>query len=87
MKKKDREKLDEICIDASMQETFDNWQIARLKRIKREKRKEKVLTVFIGLFIVIATCLLLYVNLKLTSNAQKNCIEMGHSENYCYERL
>lgn len=87
MKKKDRERLDEICIDASMQETFDNWQIARLKRIKKEKQREKVLTVFIGLFIVIATCLLLYASSKLTSKAQKNCIEMGHSENYCYEKL
>lgn len=87
MKKKDRERLDEICIDAHLQETLDNWQIARLKRIKREKQREKVLTVFIGLFIVIATCLLLYASSKLTSNAQKNCIEMGHSENYCYEKL
>ena len=87
MKKKDREKLDEICIDADLQQTFDNWQIARLERIKREKQREKVLTVFIGLFIVIATCLLLFANYSLTSNAQKNCIKMGHSENYCYEKL
>lgn len=87
MKKKDREKLDEICIDADLQKTLDNWQTARLKRIKKEKQREKVLTVFIGLFIVIATCLLLYASSKLTSNAQKKCIEMGHSENYCYERL
>lgn len=87
MKKKDRKKLDEICIDADLQKTLDNWQIARLKRIKKEKQREKVLTVFIGLFIVIATCLLLYANSKLTSSAQKNCIEMGHSENYCYEKL
>ena len=87
MKKKDKEKLDEICIDADLQKTLDNWQIARLKRIKREKQIEKVLTVFIGLFIVIATCLLLYASSKLTSNAQKNCIGMGHSENYCYEKL
>lgn len=87
MKKKYREKLDEICIDADLQKTFDNWQIARLKRIKKEKQREKVLTVFIGLFIVIATCLLLYVNSKLTSDAQKSCIQMGHSENYCYEKL
>ena len=41
MKKKDREKLDEICIDADLQETFDNWQIARLKRIKKEKQDKR----------------------------------------------
>lgn len=78
MKKKDIEKLDEICIDVDLQKI-------RLKRMKRKKQIEKVLTVFIGLFI--ANCVLLYANSKLTSKSQKKCIEMGYSENYCYERL
>lgn len=87
MKKKDKEKLDSICIDATLQETFNNWQIAREKRFKREEKKAKILTAFVGVFIVILTCLLLILNLKLTNEAQKNCIESGHSENYCYEKL
>ena len=55
--------------------------------MKKYKRKERTLTIFVGLFIVIATGLLMMLSSKLTDDAQKNCIEAGHSEAYCYEKL
>lgn len=68
----------------------NNAEIGRqeFKRyIRIKQRKEKLLSVFIGSFIVIATCSLLILNSRLTDNAKKSCIEAGHSENYCNARI
>ena len=58
-----------------------------LQVLKKNKRKERTLSIFIGIFIVSATGLLMILSSKLTDDAQKNCIEAGHSEAYCEAKL
>ncbi len=58
-----------------------------LQTLRKTKRKERALSIFIGLFIVSATGLLMILSSKLTDDAQKNCIEAGHSEAYCEAKL
>lgn len=59
----------------------------KYNEIIRDKKRDKILKILIGLVIAITVALLVLINYRLTTNAQKNCIEAGHSENYCYERL
>ena len=58
-----------------------------LQALKKNKRKERALSIFIGLFILSVTGLLMMLSSKLTDDAQKNCIEAGHSEAYCEAKL
>ena len=58
-----------------------------LQTLKKNRRKERALSVFIGSFVIVATGLLMILSSKLTDDAQKNCIEAGHSETYCEAKL
>jgi len=74
-------------IERNYRKAFNDYHTARENKKIKERRKNKILKILIGVVIVVTVALLLFVNYKMTSNAQKNCIEMGHSENYCYEKL
>lgn len=74
-------------IERNYRKAFNDYHTARENKKIKERRKNKILKILIGVVIVVIVALLLFVNYKMTSNAQKNCIEMGHSENYCYEKL
>lgn len=52
-------------------------------RAKREQKKETVITVLVGAFIVIATIMLLGNMSKGNEQAMTQCINEGHSTNYC----
>ena len=83
-------KLDKEMQDAitrQYRKSFNDLQIARENKIIKDKKRNKILKVLIGTVIVVTVALLIFINYRLTTNAQKNCIELGHSENYCYERL
>lgn len=58
-----------------------------IKRIKKEQKKERVLSIFIGIFIVITTITILVLNNKIENGALKNCIDKGHSQNYCLNHV
>lgn len=58
-----------------------------LQTLKKNKRKERALSVFIGSFVIVATGLLMILSSKLTDDAQKNCVKAGHSEAYCEAKL
>ena len=58
-----------------------------IKRIKKEQKKEKMLSIFIGIFIVIATITILALNNKIENGALKNCNHKGYSENYCLNNV
>jgi len=74
-------------IERNYRKAFNDYHTARENKKIKERRKNNILKILIGVVIVVTVALLLFVNYKMTSNAQKNCIEMGHSENYCYEKL
>lgn len=56
------------------------------KHQKREKIKEKILSVFIGSFIVLATCLLLLASGNMQKKAIDSCQAKGHNYNYCINK-
>ena len=58
-----------------------------LQALRKNRRKERALSILIGLFIVSVTCLLMFLSIKMTEDAQKNCIEAGHSKAYCEAKL
>lgn len=84
-----------INLDKDMQNILERnarqgwleYNIAREERLRKQKRKERVLAIVIGAFIMIATSLLLILNSKLTQGAKESCMSLGHSENYCMERI
>lgn len=57
------------------------------KRMKREKRKDTILSILIGGFIMIVTCLLINEYGKSFNKDIKNCMNNGYSKNYCIEHL
>lgn len=58
-----------------------------IKKRKKEQKKEKMLSIFIGIFIVIAAITILVLNNKIENGALKNCIDKGHSQNYCLNHV
>ena len=74
-------------IEKQYRRSFSESFKAREDKLRREKRKEQILTALIIVFILVTTCLLLIANSKMTNKAIDNCISNGHSENYCYEKL
>ena len=74
-------------ITRNYRKAFNDYHTAREQKQIRDKKRNKMLKVLIGIVIVITVFLLVFIDYKLTSKAQKNCIEIGHSENYCYEKL
>ena len=56
-----------------------------IKNNKKKQRKEKMLTYFVASFIILITGLVLFLNYKLTSNFEEQCMAKGYSQNYCIE--
>lgn len=92
--KKEIKKVD-VSLDKDIQDSIEKnarkgwleYNLERERRHKREKIKNKVILISTIAFVLLVTCLLLLANSKLTNEAQKNCINAGYSENYCYENL
>ena len=88
----------EIYIDKSIQNGIERnarqgwleYNLSRekeIERLRKERVKEKLLAIVVGGFIIAATSLLLILNSKLTQDARESCMKLGHSENYCIEKL
>lgn len=77
----------DLEIDRGIQTAIENQHREFLKkeieRKKREQKKERVISIFIGIFIVALVSIVLYQNSKLTNKYIKSCIEAGHNETYC----
>lgn len=56
-----------------------------IKNNKKKQRKEKMLTYFVAIFIILITGLLMFLNYKLTTNFEQECMAKGYSQNYCVE--
>ena len=56
-----------------------------IKNNKKKQRKEKMLTYFVATFIILITGLVMFLNYKLTTNFEEECMEKGYSQNYCVE--
>ena len=95
MKKKEIEEIVDYELEPEIHATitrnyrkvFNDLQIERENKKIKDKKRNKILKVLIGMVVIVTVSLLIFIDYKLTSNAQKNCIEMGHNENYCYEKL
>jgi capsular polysaccharide biosynthesis protein len=61
-------------------EKIRNKRKEEIKRIKSERMKETILTIFIGLFIVSTT---LFILTKLDNKMIEDCTNAGHSQYYC----
>jgi hypothetical protein len=61
-----------------------NQNIEKIKRLKREQRKEKILFIFIAIFIVTITSIL---NYKLNTDAVDQCIKKGFTQQTCQANL
>ena len=85
----------EIYLDKSIQDVIEKnarqgwleYNLLREKAMRKAKIKERVLAVIVGAFIMVATSLILILNSKLTQDAKESCMSLGHSENYCMERI
>lgn len=62
------------------QEKMRTKRKEEIKRMKREKTKETILTIFIGLFIVSTT---LFILNNLDNKMIEDCMNAGHSQYYC----
>ena len=90
-----RKKIVDVDLDKDIQNTiernyrkaFNDYHTAREEKQIRDKKRNKTLKVLIGVVVIVTVALLVFIDYRLTSNAQKSCIQMGHSENYCYEKL
>ena len=56
-----------------------------IKKQKKQQRKEKILAYGVATFIILITGLVLFLNYKLTSNFEEQCMAKGYSQNYCIE--
>lgn len=83
--------MEEINIDKDMQKIIEkNYMENRkkyLQALKKQKTKERILSILIGVFIVITTILLIVFNYKLTEKEKASCMSLGHSESYCIGKL
>ena len=53
------------------------------KRLKKQQRIENIITCTTLIFVVIITILLVISYIKLNDKDMKNCINAGHSKQYC----
>jgi hypothetical protein len=74
-------------IERNARQGWLEYNLSREERLRKEKRKERVLAIVVGAFIMVATSLILILNSKLTQDTKESCMSLGHSENYCMERL
>lgn len=56
----------------------------QMERQKKQEKKETILAIIIGLFILVLTMCLLH---SMNENDLKRCIASGNSENYCISGL
>ena len=74
-------------IEKNARQGWLEYNLLREERLRKQKAKERVLAIVVGAFIMVATSLLLILNSKLTQGAKESCMSLGHSENYCMERI
>lgn len=74
-------------IERNARQGWLEYNIARENAMRKAKRKERVLAIVVGGFIMFATALILILNSKLTQDAKESCMSLGHSESYCMERI
>ena len=74
-------------IERNARQGWLEYNLLREKKARQERIKERVLAIVVGGFIMIATSLLLILNSKLMNDAKESCMSLGHSENYCMERI
>ena len=83
--------MEEINIDKDMQKIIEKNYIENRKKylqaLKKQKTKERILSILIGVFIVITTILLIVFNYKLTEKEKASCMSLGYSESYCIGKL
>lgn len=85
----------DISLDKDMQNILERnarqgwleYNLLKEERLRKAKIKERVLAIAVGAFIMVATSLILILNSKLMNNAKESCMSLGHSENYCMERI
>lgn len=58
-----------------------------IERSRKQHKKEKMLSILIGAFIIVATSVLIIVNADMQKKAVDNCQSKGHSYNYCVNKL
>lgn len=58
-------------------------RLEQIKKAKKQQKKEKILTVFIAMFIISITICVMSLSNRLTENAVKSCVSNGYSESYC----
>lgn len=58
-------------------------RLEQIKRAKKQQKKEKILTVFIAMFIISITICVMSLSNRLTESAVKSCVSNGYSESYC----
>lgn len=68
-----------------MEKQYREALAQNLKNYKKQQKKEKILTYMIIAFIVAITGVVLFLNYKLTTNFEKECMAKGYSQNYCIE--
>lgn len=74
-------------IERNARQGWLEYNMARENAMRKAKRKETILAIFVGAFIIVATTLILISNSKLTQDAKESCMSSGHSESYCMERI
>lgn len=74
-------------IERNARQGWLEYNLSREERIRKETEKERVLAIVVGAFIMVATSLILILNSKLTQDTKESCMSLGHSENYCMERI
>lgn len=78
-------------MNKEMQERMEKQYREALKnnieRAKKEEKKNKILYIFVILFVIIVTCLFILLDSKMTNKAVENCIKKGNTQNYCIEKL
>ena len=75
------------AIERNARQGWLEYNLSREERLKKERIKERVLAIVVGGFVIVATSILLILNSKLTQDAKESCMSLGHSENYCIEKL
>lgn len=56
-------------------------------RLKKQQRKESMLGVIVGAFIVVITIVLLVLSNSFNNKAIDSCLENGNTYNYCMSNL
>lgn len=89
MKKKINEVTD-YTLDPQIKEgieiQYQNELKRRIKANKKQRRVDRILTIFIIGFIFVVVYFILSANSKMTNKAIEDCMSRGHSENYCYNK-